>query len=130
MESLGEFGRLEEIEMPVSFLLSYKEFDIRKHIWKFEDLNLGRLGVKLPVVLKKLKLYVYQTWEVDFIVMELEKMLRDKGTLVPGLTLICIECWTRSWGICAEKTKELYGLVIFGAKHGVHVEVIIDVKSR
>jgi hypothetical protein len=41
------------------------------------------LGVKLPVVLKKLKPYVYQTWEVDLIVMELEKMLRDKGTLVP-----------------------------------------------
>jgi hypothetical protein len=83
VESLREFGRLEEIEITVSLLLSYKEFDIRKHIWKVEDLNLGRLGVKLPVVLKKLKPYVYQTWEVDLIVMELEKMLRDKGTLVP-----------------------------------------------
>jgi hypothetical protein len=81
-------------------------------------------------VLKKLKLYVYQTWEVDFIVMELEKMLRDKGTLVPGLTLVCIECWTHSRGTCAEKAKELYGLVIFGAKHGVHMEIIIDEKSK
>jgi hypothetical protein len=128
--SLRDFTVLEEIEMPLPLLLSYKSFSPKQNVFRPDELVLGELGERLPRGLKTLKIWLWEDWCVELAVEELKVLMEMKEELVPNLGSVIMEFWMRSQGIydpiLEEKARELMVLENIGEMVGVHVKMIID----